>query len=258
MSWASKRKAAYASGVTLFFVTLIGGPLAYWYFSIPATCTDGIQNQSETAADRGGPCPLLDDRALTPAGLLWTRSFRVRDGSYNALAYLQNPNSEAGVRAVKYRFGLYDERNVLVAEKEGTTFIMPGSITPVLEAAIDTGSRIVSHTYFEFVSSPKWERLEDTSSDIVISDTAISDTNTVPRLTASVRNSSVRGMRDVRFVAIVSDPAGNAFAASQTALPLLGAGEKQEITFTWPSSFNVSIGRVVVLPLLAPEQPRGF
>lgn len=256
MSWASRRKTAYATGVGLFFAIIIGGPLAYWYLSIPPTCIDGIQNQGESDIDRGGPCPLLDDEALTPPGLLWTRSFRVRDGAYSAVAYIQNPNADAGVRAVRYRFGLYDERNVLVTERTGITYIMPGSVTAVFEGNIETGSRVVAHTYFEFVQSPQWERLVDTSIVLEILETEISDTDTMPRLTAHVRNTSVREIRDIKLVAIVSDPAGNAFTASQTALPIIEPGESEQITFTWPSPFNVTVGRVMVVPMSPPALAR--
>lgn len=255
MSWASRRKTAYATGVFLFFVLVIGGPLAYWYFSIPPTCSDGIQNQGETRIDRGGPCPLLDDNALAPTGLLWARSFKVREGAYSSVAYIQNPNPGAGVRAVRYRFGLYDERNILVTERRGVTYIMPGSVTAVYEGGIETGARVVAHTYFEFLEPPQWERLVDSSTVLEMRETALSDTDTMPRLTATVENTSVKALRDIEFVAIISDPAGNAFTASQTALTVLEPGETERITFTWPSPFNVTVGRVLVVPLSPPALP---
>lgn len=253
MSWAARRKTAYATGVILFFTVLIGGPLTYWYFSIPPTCSDGKRNQGETAVDRGGPCPLLDDQSLNPTGLLWTRSFKVREGAYSAVAYIQNQNADAGVRSVRYRFRLYDERNILVTDRVGSTYIMPGSVTAVYEGNIETGSRIVSHTYFEFLEPPNWEKMQDSSVVLEVKETAMSDVTTMPRLTATVRNTSVRELRDIKLVAIISDPAGNAFAASQTALPLLAPGEVQKITFTWPSAFNVTVGRVAVVPLSPPK-----
>lgn len=252
MSWASRRRAAYGTGVFLFFVVTIGGPIAYWYFTIPPTCDDSILNQGETAIDRGGPCPLLDPRALAPAPTLWSRSFRVRDGSYNAVAYIQNPNEQAGVRNVAYRLALYDSENVLVAEREGRTFIMPGSVTPVFESNIWTGNRVAVRTYFEYEETPVWERLRDLSRIVVINDKEIHETGAAPRITATAKNTSVRDLYEVRFVATVFDPAGNAFSSSQTKIPKLRAGEKQEITFTWPDPFLVSVGRIDIIPLIEP------
>ena len=252
MSWSSRRKGIYLGGVILFFFVVIGGPLAYWYFSIPATCTDGIQNQGETAIDRGGACPLLDERALQPHAALWTRGFRVRDGSYNAAAYIQNPNREAGVRAAYYRFGLYDTQNVIVAERYGSTFIMPGSITPIFEGGIDTGNRIVSHTYFEFTEALVWERMKNMALSVEINNKEISNTDTTPRLKATVLNNAVADVVNPSFVAVVFDPAGNAFAASATRLDRLLAGGSSPIVFTWPDPFLVQVGRIDILPLVSP------
>ena len=252
MSWASRRRTIYGTGVVLFFVVVLGGPLAYWYFTIPATCIDGLQNQDETAIDRGGICPLLDDRALQPHATLWARSFRIRDGSYNAAAYVQNPNQNAGVRTARYHFGLYDAQNILVAERDGSMYIMPGAITPVLESRITTGNRIVAHTYFEFTEALRWERMQNNALPLIITNKELSNVLAAPRLSATVRNSAVADSTDLSFVAVIFDPAGNAFAASETTLERLPDGESAQIVFTWPDPFAVQSGRIDIIPLVAP------
>jgi hypothetical protein len=256
MSWASRKRATYGFSVFLFFLITVGGPVAYWYLTIPPTCTDGKQNQGETSPDHGGPCLLLDAGALTPAPVLWSRSFPVRDGSFNSVAYIQNENANAGVRRVSYRFALYDTENVLVAEREGSTFIMPGAITPVFESGIQTGNRVAVRTYFIFTDDPKWERMVDRSRIVVINDKEIADTSTAPHLSATAFNSSVLDMTDVLFIATIFDQAGNAFATSQTKIPKLRGGEKQEITFTWPDPFTVTVGRIDIIPLVVPGAPK--
>jgi len=253
MSWASRRRTTYTLGVILFFAVVIGGPLAYKYFSIPPTCTDGIQNQGETSIDKGGPCFVLDENSLQQYALLWTRSFRVRDGSYNAVAYIQNPNKDAGVRAARYRFGLYDAQNILVAEREGTMYIMPGATTPVIEARIDAGNRIVAHTYFEFTGPFTWERMKNNALAISVSNKDISNITEAPRLSALAQNNSVVAKTDISFVAVIFDPAGNAFAASATSLQRLDAGEISEIIFTWPDPLAIQPSRLDVIPIVAPS-----
>lgn len=253
MSWASRRRTAYTVGVIIFFAVVIGGPLAYWYLSVPPTCSDGIQNQRETSIDKGGPCSVLDESSLQQYALLWARSFRVRDGSYNAVAYIQNPNKEAGVRSARYRFGLYDAKNILIAEREGTMYIMPGATTPVIEARIDVGNRIVAHTYFEFTEPFTWERMKNNATAISVSNKDISDVTGAPRLSALAQNNAVVAQQDVAFVAVVFDPAGNAFAASATSLQRLDAGETAAVTFTWPDPFAMQPSRLDVIPLVAPS-----
>ena len=256
MSWASRRRFIYLTGTTLFFLIVLGGPLAWWYLTIPATCTDGITNHGETSIDKGGPCPILDERVLQPEAALWSRSFRVRDGTFTAIAYVQNPNDGAGVSTAHYRFGLYDDRNILVAEREGDTYIMPGAVTPVLESRIDTGNRIVARTYFEFTDPLIWRRFSNTAASIQINSKELSDTKSAPRLSATAQNTSVAEIFDIRFIASIFDPAGNAFAVSGTALPKLAPGETAQIIFTWPDAFSVQTGRVDIVPLASPTAVR--
>lgn len=252
MSWASRRRFTYLTGVILFFVIIIGVPTAYWYFTIPATCSDGIQNQGETDIDKGGPCLTLDPRTLSPHAVLWARSFKVRDGTYTAAAAIQNPNQNAGVASVSYQISLYDSGNVLVAEREGITFIMPGAVTPVLESRIDTGNRIVAHTYFQFTEPLVWERMRNSASVLSVSGKQLTDIETTPRLLAIAQNSAVTDVIAPSFIAVIYDGAGNAFAASETQLNRLNAGVSSDIVFTWPAPFGAGAARIDIMPVLPP------
>lgn len=255
MSWASRRRATYLGGVFLFFALLIGIPIAHYFLSIQPTCSDGIQNQGETAVDEGGPCLKLDPAHLSPSAILWARSFKVRDGSYTAIAYIENPNPTAGVASAHYHFGLYDAGNVLVAEREGTTFIIPGGITPILKAGIDTGNRIAVHTYFQLTNDMlSWERMKSPASTIRINNQEVSDTDTVPRISARVENLGFVSLHNVSFVAVIFDTYGNAIAASGTALPDLSPSSPAQITFTWPQPFSTSVGRIDITALVPPVE----
>lgn len=262
MTWASRRRFLYLAGVILFFAVVFGIPLALWMYE-PPTCFDGRQNQGETGIDAGGPCPTADVRTLTPPAIMWARSFAVRavlpksengtGGMYNAVAYIENPNDGVGVLGARYRFKLYDENNVLVAERDGEMFIMPGSITPIFEGQLETGNRIAARTFFEFTGPLTWERLEDIARFIEVGNKALVDTDLLPRGSARVVNTSVHSLRDITLVAAAFDAAGNAIAASQTALPRLSAGEAADVVFSWPQPFGAYAARFDVIPVIAPE-----
>ncbi len=255
MSWASRRRTTYLGGVILFFAVIIITPIIHYFSTIKPTCFDGKQNQGETAVDEGGPCLKLDSARLSPWATLWARSFKVRDGSYTAIAYIENPNSNAGVALAHYHFGLYDSKNILVADRDGTTFIMPGGITPVLVAGIDTGNRVAVHTYFDITDDTLlWKRMTNPASVIHINNQQISDTNTAPRITARVENTSFARLPGASFVAVAFDPYGNAIAASGTALPDLAPSVVQQITFTWPQPFSGAVGRIDIIALLPPQE----
>ncbi|MBM3261619.1 hypothetical protein FJY93_04355 [Candidatus Kaiserbacteria bacterium] len=252
MSWAFRRRLLYISGIVFFFLILFGTPIAYKILSVPATCFDGLLNQGETSTDKGGPCLLLDERYLQPYGILWARGFRVRDGTYNAVAYVQNTNEGAGVERVGYRVKLYDADNVLVAERLGTMYIMPGSITPVLESRIDTGFRNVSRTYFEFTEPLVWKRMKNRSTSVVISDKNTLDPFGAPQVTATAHNVSVGTLNKVLFVAAVFDPQGNAIQTSATTIDVFPPETAKDLIFTWPDPFSSDVGRVEILPIVPP------
>lgn len=252
MPWAVRRRILYLLGVFLFLAVVLGGPIAYSLLTVPPSCTDGIQNQGETAIDRGGPCPLLDPSQLQPSAVLWARAFSVRDGSYNAASYIENPNDGAGVASANYIFKLYDSDNVLVAERTGSTFIMPGRVTPVFEGAIDTGNRKAARAFFALTEEPQWQQMRDAGKAIAVSDVGAADIAASPRVTATVRNTDVSPLFDISFVATVFDTAGNAYASSATHLDRLAPDETQQIVFTWPDPFPSLVGRIDVIPRVAP------
>jgi len=254
MSWAMRRRVLYAVGVFLFFLIVGGGPVVYHFVSIAPTCTDGQVNQGESAPDMGGPCPLADVNTLAPSSVVWTRSFKIRDGSYSATAYVENPNDEAGIPEIHYTFSLYDSQDVLVAERRGTTYIMPGGITPVYEPDIDTGNRNASHAFFQFTSPAQWLHLEDSSKAITVTDRQLSGETTEPRLEASATNTDVSARTDVTFVAVIFDTAGNAFASSATHIDRMEPGQAVKIVFTWPNPFTLQVGRTDIIPISAPKR----
>ncbi len=251
MSWSSRRRTVIILGFLLIIgmVTLI--PLAMWWYE-PATCFDGKQNQGETATDRSGPCVLLDERTLIPHAIQWARAFSVRDGTWSAVTYIENPNDMAGVIQAPYRFKLYDDRNILVAEREGSSYIMPGTVTPIYEGGFDTGNRRVARTYFEFSAPLVWERMQDASNVITITGKSLLDVDTAPRVIAIAENTAVSEAREIHFVAVVFDTAGNAIASSRTIVPVLSAGARENLVFTWPEVFSSPVGRIDVLPLRKP------
>jgi hypothetical protein len=176
----------------------------------------------------------------------------VRDGTWSAVAYVENPNDGGGVVEAPYRFRLYDDRNVLVAEREGVTYLMPGSVTPVYEGGFDTGNRATARTFFEFTAPLVWERMQDTSRALTVTGKTITDVGTTPRVSATAENTAVAEAREVEFVVTVFDTAGNAIASSRTVIPLMKPGERTPLVFTWPDPFTSPVGRIDILPRREP------
>lgn len=251
--WARRRQMIYGGGL-FFFVLAIVAPIIFFLVYQPSSCFDGKLNQGETTIDRGGPCVLLDERFVQPYAVLWARTFPVRDGFYNTVAYIENPNQNAGVYNAVYQFKLYDEKNILIAERFGQAPILPEGVYPIFESRIDTGNRVPARTLFSFVEDVTWEKMSDPTAAISIRNEKVSDIDSNPRLDAKIYNDGVVPVTDIVLVATLFDVAGNAFTSSRTLVETIDPNKELSIAFTWPEPFPVDVARVDIIPLVLPER----
>lgn len=241
----------YGAGVAAFLL-LIFVPIAIVLIHEDPTCFDGKQNQEETGIDKGGPCKLLDEMAQQPLSVLWARAFGVRDGVYSAVAYVENPNPNSGIKSMTYQFKLYSERNILLAERFGRVPILPGKIIPILETNIKTGNRKVVRAFFQFLGREVWIEMYDPTKELEIYDETLSNLDSTPRIDAKIKNAGVGEKNEVVLIATVFDTVGNAFATSRTFVENIKPGEEQPIAFTWPEPFALSAARIDIIPLMVP------
>jgi len=245
MSWSSRRRFIYAL-VVLGGGALVLGLFLFTFYNQPPTCFDGRKNGDELGVDCGGACNQICLAEVAPLVIQWSRAFRVSSGNYNVVAYVENPNNSAGIRAISYRFDLFDENNVPVANREGKTFISPGGISPIFEANIETGASVPTRTFFEFTEEPRWYKASDTRDRLSIQGKELLQTETRPRINAILKNSSaVDEFNDIDVTAIVFGTDGNAIAASRTIVPFLSPRESQSLVFTWPEPFAKNVERCI-------------
>lgn len=251
MSWATKQRAIYILGVIGTILILIGVP-AFFLLQSKPTCSDGVKNQGEKGVDCGGPCVELCDFQVQDLSVTWSRSFKVVDGVYNAVAYVENPNFNAGIRKLPYTFKLYDEDNVIVAERRGKTYIPAGGGTvSIFEASIQTGKRKPARTFFSIdEENPIWLSLKDYKSPLAVENIRkeFNRESSSPRLQATINNKSVKAVSEIEVVAVVFNTKGNAIGSSRTFIKRLKGGEQTSVTFTWPRPFKEEISRVDIRP----------
>lgn len=230
--WAFWRRLQYGTVFSVFIALFL-----YWgyasFFYIAPTCFDGRQNGEERGVDCGGGCLRICAMDTERPTVTWARSFRVTDGQYNAVAYVENPNQIAGAPLVRYTFSLYD-REGLITERVGTTFLPPNNVYPIFEGRITTGNRIPVNTFLELEPIDVWlpvtagrEQFRVVSRELLASDTR-------PRLNAQIENTALTTVNDVTVVATIFDARGNALTSSQTVVNELAARSTEPVVFTWP------------------------
>ena len=250
MSWASKRKFLYSLAVLIVISAVVAVPTYFALHKAP-TCVDNKQNGEEAGVDCGGSCDKLCSFQTSELIVHWSRGFKVADGVYDVVAYVENVNAKAGIESIIYKFKLYDENNILIEEKLGKTYVGPNEQFAVFESGIRTGQRIPKRVFFEFKPEPEWKRIElspDKTVHISIKNQQITDVSTKPRLKALLVNDKPLPVSNIEVVAILYDIEDNAIAVSATHVDSIEKNGTRQVSFTWQEPFRANPVRISVIP----------
>jgi hypothetical protein len=251
LKWGARRQILYYGVGIILLAILAASAWRVFFYQVPM-CTDGVQNGDESGVDCGGTCAALcPDTAHAPT-IQWSRAFLTAPGIYTAAAYIQNNNVAvgAGAKHVKYSFQLLDKDNILVAEREGYVDIPPVQTVPIVETNINTGTREVARTFFNFETNNapiSWSRVSPSSVQKVrISATGNYDSG---RLSATIANDSYDDAKNITALAVLFDGDGVARAASKATIAKVPHRGEASVTFTWPQApQNIIRAEVTVLP----------
>ena len=229
-SWRARRQLIVLGVVVLFGAVLLAYVVGV---AIPdATCFDNRQNQNEEGVDCGGACtPCLEN--LSEPVVLWSRFFQLGEGLYEAAALVENIHNFAAADRAFYRVKLYDANNILIAQRSGETYINPAERFLILETGLQTGERRPARALIEF-EPIRWRYADYTKPNILVvrRDFALTPS---PRLSVTVRNAGAVDHEQLQASAILLDPQGNAYAASQTVVGELRSGVERILSFSWPA-----------------------
>ena len=251
ITWAFKRQIFYILILILFF-SVCGFLILYPRLNKAPICTDGIQNGTETGIDCGGSCANACLAEVSPVSVIWARTFKVIQGRYNAVAYLENHNINTAVDRVNYRFRFADANNIYIGKREGATSIPPSGKFAVFEPGIDIGNSIPVYTTFEFTEVPNWVTVPQDKINqlkVLVSNINLSKEDTSPILSATISNNSFFRIPEVKVIAILYDANRNAVSASSTLIDNFPSEGTKDVNFTWPEPFPGKIIAKEIIPL---------
>jgi hypothetical protein len=247
MSWGTRRRNTVVFLVIIFLLLpIIVG--AFLVFYEPPSCFDGKQNSKESGIDCGGNCDLVCTSETLPPVVVWQRFFRIEGNTYNALAYIENPNPSAGIKSFKYKFKLYNRSNIAIAERSGIVRLYPKSILPILETNINTVNQIPERITFEIDENYLFEKEEARSNILFIQDESFREAPN-PRVNATVKNLSLKIVNDIEIIVLLYDALDNVIGSSSTFVDRIVGEGSEDIVFTWPSQFQEDITRIEIVPI---------
>jgi len=249
ISWSTKRQLIYLGGILGIILVVV---LIYLFPIITkkSTCFDNAQNGGEAGVDCGGNCLKYCPFQVNAVVNLWSRSYMVAPNIYNAVAYVQNQNLNAGIPKISYEFSLYDENNIFIAKRVGETYIGPNNRTAIFEAGINVGNRIPKYTTLKFVGSPEWYKVPAKITDVKLffKEQELNAKLDNPKLTAILQNNSIYDVDNLDIIAILYDKDEIAVASSKTFVSKLDKNSSKDLFFVWPQKFSTDIVRIELLP----------
>jgi len=238
--WAYKRRIQYGSLFTLFWSAIFVS-VYFVYFFVPNNCFDNLKNGDELGVDCDGSCVRICAITVIPPQVKWAESFRINEGQYNAVAYVENVNTTAATENLIYNFKLLRNGEV-IAERSGTTILPPNSTYPIFEGRIITRDSLEpTETIIEIEPVEVWQPAFLGRGQFKTLDIELLSTDTRPRLNVEIENIELSEARNVEVVATIFNRAGQPLTASQTFIDVAGPRSKQDLVFTWPSSIAKTV-----------------
>jgi Mg-chelatase subunit ChlD len=244
--WAVQRRIQYGVGFFSFW-GLVGVLIYFVNFYQPPNCLDLVMNGDERGVDCGGSCVrVCASDAISPK-VVWVDSFRVKDGQYNAVAYVENLNQVVATPELKYTFQLLNHGAVL-AERTGTTVLPPNSVYPVFEGRVLIDSnQEVTETKLILEDVDIWIPASVVRDQFRSIDINLSKADSEhPRLDVEIENTDLLPAENVEVVATVFNELGEAVTASQTNIERINARSTEKIVFTWPESIAKTVKSCVI------------
>lgn len=253
MNWGLRRQLIYI-GIILLVIAGIAFYFIYPRFNVAPSCVDNKKNGDEAGIDCGGMCANYCPSEVNPLVILWARSFPVSSNQYSSVAYIENQNTNAGIREISYKFKVYDGNNILITDRSGKTFIGPNGRTAIFEPGILVGNRVPKRTLFEFTSNQNFVKINPAFNNLRIfaKDPLMQDEDSSPKVQGTIANNSLTMVENISAVAILFDEFGNAVAVSNTILDILPANSSKNVFFSWPDPFGVSVRKIEIIPRINP------
>ena len=190
--WRIRRQSIIVTIIIAFISLFIVLPYWYTHREIP-TCFDGKQNQEEKGVDCGGSCSLQCKGGAKDISVIWAKVFPVRPGTYDLVAYVENPNIDIGAPRLPYTGKLYDADGNLIAEKRGETYANPSESFVIFDGGILTGEKIPIRGSIEVGTNFPWVSTKTAKKALTASDKVLTGTDKIPKLSAVLSSGETDG-----------------------------------------------------------------
>lgn len=237
----------------VIFIYLVLFSLVIWavyaHYFPKATCSDGAKNQNEEDVDCGGVCApckkitadnlIVADKGIVESG---------RAGNFDFWTLVSNPNNSFGAKSFQYKIEFKDASGKVVAQKEGSSFILPKEEKYIIEtnlASDITPSKadfsILKTEWSEFNSYYEKPQLKIVNKNY----DQISSGSGFSTATGLLKNESPFDFNVIRIQVLLEDDQNKIIALNSTEMMTVKSGEEREFKVSWPSRFTGVVANMI-------------
>jgi len=237
--------------ISLIYLILI--LIIFWFlFSIfkpKPNCTDGKRNQNEESVDCGGVCPaecekkVAEKLGIGEAGVVESSIA----GEYDFYGLVINPNNVFGSKLFTYQIKFKDGDGLILAERKGDGFILPGDKKYIIENNIKL-DKIPASIDFS-VTDPGWVEMDDLyeKPNLQIVNKSYNEINSGVGFSEAkglLQNRSPFDFALIKIKVLLRDASGKIIALNATEMRTVKSGEDRDYRAFWPSRFSGEVANV--------------
>ena len=257
MDYRRKKQLIIVAILALVLVSLVTGAYYKWFYQSP-TCFDNKQNQKEQGVDCGGPCALSCELlTVKKPQVKWAKAIFLKDGFYDLAAKVDNANPNYGLAKFNYMFKLYDAQNNLIAQKQGSNFILPNQSKYIVEANVAADKKPAkAEMVIDDPVKTDWQRLADNfaTPDIYVHDKQLKYLDNQPEQGASqaetaqasgiIKNNSNFDFDKIVVAVILFNAKKEIIGVNKTEVYTVPAGEDRYFSVLWFSPLSGEVSSV--------------
>ncbi len=249
MALSRKMKQFVIAGISALSIVLIAIGIYFSFLKPPETCFDGRQNQDEQGVDCGGTCQAVCKENITalPVEITEIAFVQSRNGQYDILGKIHNPNDEIGASTFVYTALLKDGVGNVLAVRSGKSYILPQENKYLLELNLLAETEPVTASLE--ISEIEWERFsgfqEKPSINIYQKRySPISSGAGFGEAYGLLSNESPYDFRSIIVRVILRDATGKPLAFNATEMRTVKSREERDFRLVWPSAFSGTVERI--------------
>lgn len=245
MDYRRRKQSVIVSILAVFLIAVLTGAYFNWFYE-GATCFDGKQNQKEEGVDCGGPCAMSCELSTVKSlEVQWAEAVLLKDGLYDLAAKVSNINPNYGLGRFEYVFRLLDASGQLLAEKKGTSFILPNQTKYLVETNVTSAAPAKVELVIKESSKTDWQRLKNDfeAPDIFVQDRQFKYSDNANSSQASsteaaqasgiVKNNSNFDFDKIIISVMLFDERKNVIGINKTEVYTVPAGQERYFSVLW-------------------------